>query len=130
MLRKLRRMESFDRSLRHLLSTAPAEVLGFGQGQTVLIYRTVETTLRARRRDVDGCYLVGLSGRRVILHVEFHRRHQSLEDLASDVAEAQLRLYRREKLPVLSQVWDLYGRDDEPVLSERELLLGPLEPCS
>jgi hypothetical protein len=66
----------------------------------------------------------------MVVHIEFHRRHQALEDLAIDVAEAQLRLFRRERLPVVSQVWDLYGRDDDPVLSERETLLGPMEPCS
>jgi hypothetical protein len=40
------------------------------------------------------------------------------------VAEAQIRLFRRELLPVLSQVWDLYGKDDEPFLGKRMLTYG------
>jgi predicted transposase YdaD len=41
-----------------------------------------------------------------------------------DVAEAQIRLFRRERLPVLSHVWDLYGRQDQPLLQERTLHYG------
>jgi len=59
-----------------------------------------------------------------IVHVELHRRHQSLEDLAVDVAEAQIRLFRRERRLVLSQVWDLYGNADAPVLDKRTLAFG------
>ena len=55
---------------------------------------------------------------------EFHRRHQSLEELAVDVGEAQIRLYRRERLEVVSLVWDLYGSTDEPVIEERTFAHG------
>src|SRR5205823_2324966 len=47
-----------------------------------------------------------------------------LEELAADVAEAQIRLYRREGLPVLSLVWDLYGKADEPLFAERTWTFG------
>ncbi|MEZ4295928.1 MAG: hypothetical protein R3B70_13215 [Polyangiaceae bacterium] len=56
--------------------------------------------------------------------MELHRRHQKLDELQVDVAEAQVRLYRREQVPVLSQVWDLYGRRDEPLLKEQRLVFG------
>jgi hypothetical protein len=63
-----------------------------------------------------------------VAHVEFHRRHQALEELGIDIAEAQIRLFRRERLPVLSQVWDLYGDQGEPVLEDRTLTFGaPLQ---
>ena len=80
--------------------------------------------LPARKRDVDGSYLVEHAGARLVAHLEFHRRHQSGEELAVDVAEAQLRLYRRERLPVYSQVWDLYGSRGEAVLEQRKLHYG------
>ena len=38
-------------------------------------------------------------------------------DLAVDVAEAQIRLFRRERIEVVSLVWDLYGDRSAPVLS-------------
>ena len=121
-------MESFDNSLKHLLALAPAELIGFGLGQKVLVIEPVPVSLAARRRDVDGCYRIEAEGQRVVAHVEFHRRHQALEELALDVAEAQLRLFRSERLPVLTEVWDLYGDENEPLLSERELVVGPLGP--
>ena len=40
------------------------------------------------------------------------------------VAEAQIRLFRREGLPVLSQVWDLYGQPNEAVVEDRTLSYG------
>jgi hypothetical protein len=121
-------MESFDRSLKHLLALAPAELLGFGLGHSVHVIRPVEPSLSGRGREIDGCYLIEDAEQPVVIHVEFHRRHQALQDLALDVAEAQLRLFCREKLPVWSLVWDLYGRYDEPVLSERESIVGPDGP--
>src|SRR6185437_8849609 len=53
-----------------------------------------------------------------------HRRHQSAEDLAVDVAEAQIRLFRRERVRVVSLVWDLYGTTGGPVVEERTLRYG------
>jgi hypothetical protein len=44
--------------------------------------------------------------------------------LAIDVTEAQIRLFRRERVPVLSLVWDLYGKETEPLLSKRTFRFG------
>ncbi|MBL9042704.1 MAG: Rpn family recombination-promoting nuclease/putative transposase [Myxococcales bacterium] len=46
----VRPMESFDRSLKHLLALAPAELLGFGLGLTVRIIRPIEPSLLTRER--------------------------------------------------------------------------------
>jgi hypothetical protein len=59
-----------------------------------------------------------------LAHIEFHRRHQGQDELAIDVAEAQIRLFRREHVEVISFVWDLYGRVGEPVLSSCVLVFG------
>jgi hypothetical protein len=75
---------------------------------------------------VDGAYLIALGGGAAqgaevrdederVAHVELHRRHPSLEDLAADVTEAQIRLVRREKRLVVSHVWDLYGDEGAPL---------------
>lgn len=72
-------MESFDRSLKHLLALAPDEVLGFGLGQQVQVIRAVSPTLPGRGREVDGCYLIESGGQALVMHVEFHRRHQAQE---------------------------------------------------
>jgi hypothetical protein len=47
-----------------------------------------------------------------------------LEELAIDVAEAQIRLFRRERLLVWSLVWDLYGKPEEPLLKACTLPFG------
>lgn len=84
---------------------------------------------------MDGAYTIvhgGVPGQagevadadKRVVHIELHRRHQGLEDLAVDVAEAQIRLFRRERRLVLSQVWDLYGDVNAPVLEERTLRYG------
>lgn len=119
-------MESFDQSLKYLLQHDPAEFLRFGLDDPAIeVIGPLPSSMPARGRDVDGSYLVALSGGvQAAAHIEFHRRHQSLKELAIDVAEAQIRLYRRERLPVFSLVWDLYGKHDEPVLSERKLRFG------
>jgi hypothetical protein len=52
-------------------------------------------------------------------------------ELGTDVAEAQIRLFRREGLPVLSQLWDLYGEPDESVVEDRTFHFGvtSIRPC-
>jgi hypothetical protein len=118
-------VESFDQSLKYLLQHDPADFIRFGLGDpAVELLGPLPSGLPSRGRDVDGGYLIAHGGRRLVAHIEFHRRHQSLEELAVDVAEAQIRLYRRERLPVLSHVWDLYGQRDEPVLQDRTLPFG------
>jgi hypothetical protein len=119
-------MEAYDDSLKYLISEAPAEFFRFGLGTPELeVYGPVETALPSPgSRDVDACYELEVQGLRCTGHVEFHRRHQSLEALARDVAEAQLRLYLREGRPVLSLVWDLYGKRRQPALKPVVLAYG------
>lgn len=85
----------------------------------------------ARRRDVDGVYLisggVSPSDEARVAHLEFHRRKQSFDELAIDVTEAQIRLFRREGKRVISLVWDLYGKRNEPFLERRTLEFGALD---
>jgi len=118
-------VESFDQSLKYLLQHETADFLRFGSGEpTIEVLSPIPSDLPSRGRDVDGGYLILHSGERLVAHIEFHRRHQGLEDLAIDVAEAQIRFFRRERLPVLTQVWDLYGARDEPCLGTRTLDYG------
>jgi hypothetical protein len=124
-------MESFDQSLKYLLQHEPAEFIRFGLGDpTVQILAAVPSVLPSRGRDVDGAYLIARGSGAIadqdkrVAHVELHRRHQSLEELAVDVAEAQIRLFRRERRLVLSQVWDLYGDAGAPLLEKRALSYG------
>ncbi|MFO0758635.1 MAG: hypothetical protein U0359_19230 [Byssovorax sp.] len=90
----------------------------------------VPTDLPSRGRDVDGTYRILLGGEPAIGHIEFQRRNQAREELEIDVAEAQVRLVRREKVGVISLVWDLYGKRREPVHEERVRLLGQARPGS
>jgi hypothetical protein len=125
--------ESFDQSLKYLLQHEPAAFIRFGlDDPTVEVISPLPSGLPSRGRDVDGGYLIAHGGVRMVAHVEFHRRHQSLEDLAVDVAEAQIRFFRRERLEVRSMVWDLYGARNEPVLDDRVLRIGgpPKSECS
>lgn len=118
-------METFDQSLKYLLQHEPADFVRFGLGDpSAEIVEPLESGLPARSRDVDGSYRVARGGAELVVHVEFHRRHQAREELAVDVAEAQIRLFRRERARVLSQVWDLYGDAEEAVLEERSLRYG------
>jgi hypothetical protein len=118
-------MSSFDQSLKLLLQEEPADFIRFAlRDRAVQVLEPLPSGLPARGRDVDGGYRALWSGAQIVAHVEFHRRHQSLDDLAVDVAEAQIRFYRRDHLQVLSIVWDLYGREDEPVLEARSLAHG------
>jgi hypothetical protein len=124
---------SFDQSLKYLLQHEPAAFIRFGLGDpTVEVISPLPSGLPSRGRDVDGGYLITHGGVRRVAHIEFHRRHQSLEELAVDVAEAQIRFFRRERLEVRSQVWDLYGTRHEPVLEDRVLRIGgpPKGACS
>ena len=118
-------MESFDQSLKHLLHHNPEDFIRFGLADTtVTVVEAVPSDLPSRGRDVDGGYRIVRGKKARVAHIEFHRRHQSAEELAIDVAEAQVRLYRRERKRVVSFVWDLYGEPDNPLLEERTLKLG------
>lgn len=119
-------MDSFDESLKFLLHLEPDDFVRFGFADpSVIVVRPCETDLPSRDRDIDGSYEVLHDGSNKITHVEFHRRHQGLDDLAVDVAEAQIRLYRRERKQVVSHVWDLYGSEQRPLLELRTLVVGP-----
>ena len=118
-------MESFDQSLKYLLEHEPEDFIRFAMGGgPVEVRRPVESALPSRGRDVDGGYLFVSGGLQRLAHIEFHRRHQGQDELAMDVAEAQIRLFRREHVEVMSFVWDLYGRVGEPVLSSSVLVFG------
>ncbi len=111
-------MESFDQSLKYLLAHEPGAFLRFALGgASVEVLAPVEAVLPSRGREIDGGHRVRIDGRPCVAHVEFHRRHQAQRELALDVAEAQIRLHRRESCEVVSVVWDLYGDRDAPVLS-------------
>lgn len=122
-------MNSFDQALKFLAQHNPRDFIRFALGDpNVDILKPLPTGLPARRRDVDGCYLIS-SGAACddeprVAHLEFHRRNQSLDELAIDVTEAQIRLFRRERKRVTSLVWDLYGKRDEPLLETRTLAFG------
>jgi hypothetical protein len=129
-------MESFDQSLKYLLHHAPADFIRFGGGDPrVRVIEPVPTVLPSRGRDVDGAYLIALGDapekdddlgdeHKRVVHVELHRRHQSLDDLGVDVAEAQIRLNRRERKRIVSHVWDLYGDARAPLLERRSYAYG------
>ena len=117
-------METFDQSLKYLLNHESAALLRFALEQDVVVERPVETALPSRGREIDGGYRVTVMGEAKVAHVEFQRRHQSQKSVAVDVAEAQVRLYRRDEVEVVSVVWDLYGHRDDPVRSERTLHYG------
>jgi predicted transposase YdaD len=110
-------MESFDHALKYLLEHEPAAFIRFALRGAVEVIRAVPTALPSRGRDVDGGCRVRVAGGERVAHTEFHRRNQSRQELAVDVAEAQIRFFRREKVPAVSMVWDLYGDRDAPVWS-------------
>lgn len=101
---------AFDQSMKYLLEHHPLAFLRFGLGPQVRILRVLGSSLPSMGREIDGGFLIEADGERAALQVEFHRRHQRREELSLDVAEAQVRLYRRERVPVCSLVFDLYGR--------------------
>ena len=115
-------METFDHALKYLLEHEPEDFVRFAlKDATAELIEPVAVTLPSRGRAIDGGHRVRVGGVEKVAHTEFQRRHQSQRELAVDVAEAQVRMYRREGVEVLSLVWDLYGRRDEPVRSERVL---------
>jgi hypothetical protein len=119
-------VDSFDQSLKYLLHEEPADFARFALGDKKLqVLGPVESGLPSRGRDVDGAYFVKSRGDKLITHFEFYRRHESERELAVDVGEAQIRLYRREGVEVVSIVWDLYGRADEPATDERTFAYSP-----
>jgi hypothetical protein len=118
-------MDSFDQSLKYLLQKQRADFVRFALGDaTVEVRGPVPSGLPSRSRDIDGADFIERGGDRLVAHFEFHRRHQGARELAVDVGEAQIRLYRREGLEVVSLVWDLYGARDEPVIEERSFTHG------
>jgi predicted transposase YdaD len=117
--------ESFDASLKYLAERHPQDFVRFASDDPEAeVLRPVLGSLPSRGRDIDSSFVARLRGQEMVVHFEFHRRHQGSDELAEDVAEAQIRLYRREKLKVLSVVWDLYGNRNRPVLEERVLVFG------
>ncbi|MFO0756641.1 MAG: hypothetical protein U0359_09130 [Byssovorax sp.] len=124
-------MESFDQSLKFLLHRDPLDFFRFGLGDPAIdLLEPVPTDLPSRGRGVDGTYRILVGGEPAIGHIEFQRRNQGREELEIDVAEAQVRLARREKIEVISLVWDLYGKRREPVHEERVRRLGRARPGS
>jgi predicted transposase YdaD len=118
-------LESFDQSLKCLLHHEPEDFIRFGlKDSAAQVVRPIDSDLPARGRVVDGGYLVEHNGALMVIHIEFHRRNQSLEDLALDVLEAQVRIYDGERAPVLTHVWDLNGQREAPVLQKRVLHFG------
>jgi len=118
-------MKSLDHSLKYLIEQTPEDFIRFGAGNpSIQVVGPLPVALPARGRDVDAGYQATVDGIAAVVHVEFHRRHQSLLELAIDVAEAQIRFFRRERLPVLSHVWDLYGSVDDPLLEDHTLKFG------
>ncbi|MFT3764275.1 MAG: hypothetical protein QM820_01945 [Minicystis sp.] len=133
-------MKSFDQSIKYLLQHEPADFIRFGLGDvTVRVLGPVPSVLPARGRDVDGAYVIARGGAegdaeipdedKRVAHIELHRRHQGLAELAVDVAEAQIRLYRRERKRVVSHVWDLYGDAGAPAIEERSFWYGDRSRC-
>jgi hypothetical protein len=113
-------VDSFDQSLKYLLQQQPADFIRFAlRDRKVEVLGPVPSGLPSRGRDIDGAYFIEWGGARLVSHFEFHRRHQRAAELAVDVGEAQIRLYRREELEVVSLVWDLYGSRSEPLIEER-----------
>jgi hypothetical protein len=124
--------------MKYLLQHEPADFLRFGlDDRTVRILGAVPTALPAlpaRGRDVDGAYVIAwgapagadaeTDAAEHIGHVEFHRRHQGERELGADIAEAQVRLFRREGKLVVSHLWDLYGHPDAPVREKKKLFYG------
>lgn len=117
-------MESFDQSLKYLLHQQPADFIHFALGPSVIVLGPIPSALPSRGRDIDGAYSIQRDSQALVAHFEFHRRNQSVEDLAIDVGEAQIRLYRREKAEVISLVWDLYGAARGPVTEARAFVFG------
>jgi hypothetical protein len=109
----------------------PDEFLSFALGGArVGVLKPLSAVLPARSRTVDDAFLVEIDGTRRVAHMEYVRRHQGQDELGLDVAEAQVRLFRREGVLVLSFAWDLYGKPGGPLLRDQELSFGIGSKCS
>ena len=128
-------MHSFDQSLKFLLQHDPADFIGFAlDDRSIRILGAVPSVLPSRGRDVDGAYLIArgeplLGTERPaeephLAHIEMFRRHESAQQVGVEIAEAQVRLFRRERKLVVSHLWDLYGDPDAPVRAEHRLVFG------
>lgn len=125
-------MQSFDQSLKFLLQHDPADFIGFALDDcSIRVLGAVPSVLPSRGRDVDGAYLIArcdppaaAAEEPQLAHVELYRRHQSAQEIGVEIAEAQVRLFRRERKLVVSHLWDLYGDPDAPVRAEHRLVFG------
>ena len=118
-------MKSFDDSLKFLVQQAPADFIAFALGgATVRVVSPLSAALPSRSRTIDEAFLAEINGTQLVAHLEYVRRHQTEEELGVDVVEAQVRLFRRERVPVQSLVFDLYGRHKGELLRDRELTFG------
>jgi hypothetical protein len=122
-------MRSFDHAVKYLLQHEPAGFLSFAfADRSVRVVEAVPSVLPARGRDIDGAYVIAsgdlLDDAQYLAHVELYRRHQSVKELGTDVAEAQVRLFRREGKLVVTHLWDLYGDAAAPVREEHRLAYG------
>ena len=126
-------MSSFDQSLKHLLHSRPEDFIHFGMGDpTVEVLEPAEAARRPARpknRDVDGGYRFRWDKELLIGHVEFYPPPPRAGRTSPlDLGEAQIRFHRREGLRVVSFVWDLYGKADEPLLARRRYWFGASDP--
>src|SRR5579883_452284 len=112
--------DSHDRSLKHLLAQGAQDFIRFAlRSEKVQVIKAVELDLAARDLTCDGGYLIDRDGAAMVGHIEFLRRHQGRREVALDIGETQLRLCRREGLPVVSMAWDLYGSRRAPLVRRR-----------
>jgi hypothetical protein len=124
-------MQSFDQSLKFLLQHEPADFIGFALDDlSVRILGAVPSVLPARGRDVDGAYVIArgeaapATEEPHLAHIEMSRRHESAQQVGVEIAEAQVRLFWRERKLVVSHRWDLYGDPGAPVRAEHRLAFG------
>jgi hypothetical protein len=142
-------MSTFDHAVKHLLQRDPAGFIRFAlDDPSIRILAPSPSVLPSRGRDVDGAYVIAgrgepasdeptdsaptggapaagapAPGERVV-HVELSRRHVGATELGTDIADAQVRLFRREGKRVVTHVWDLYGDPVAPLREKRRLVYG------
>lgn len=95
------------------------------------LLKPLASALPSTGREMDGAYLIDLRAagqsrpQRRAVDIEFSRRHQGHTEMALDIGEAQVRLFRRERVPVCTLVFDLYGRKGRgPVVRTERFPLG------